>query len=150
MRLSRRFSQTRRVNAIAQERTRLEAAGVRLTELTDSNPTHFGLGHQAVHDAVARATRQTHVYEPGPKGPLKAREALAGHLGGSPDDYWLTAGTSEAYSWVFSVLTDPADAIAIPVPGYPLIEPLARLADLRTIDCRWHYLRSDGWCADSE
>jgi aspartate/methionine/tyrosine aminotransferase len=79
---------------------------------------------------------------------VAAREALAARFGGSPEDYWLTASTSEAYSWVFAATTDPGDVVAVPAPGYPLVEPLARLADLRTTDCRWHYLEPDGWCAD--
>jgi aspartate/methionine/tyrosine aminotransferase len=148
VRLSRRFEGLDRVNAITRERERLEAAGVRLTDLTDSNPTHFGLGSKAAHDAVARAAARATVYDPQPRGPLAAREALAARFGGSPDDYWLTASTSEAYSWLFALLADPGDAVAIPAPGYPLIEPLARLANLRTVECRWHYLAHDGWCVD--
>jgi aspartate/methionine/tyrosine aminotransferase len=150
VRLSRRFGQAGagQVNAIARERARLETSGAELTDLTDSNPTHFGLGSPAALEAVARAARRADKYEPDPKGPILAREALAARFGGTPDDYWLTASTSEAYSWVFAITTDPGDPIAIPAPGYPLIEPLAALADLRTLDCRWHYLPRDGWCAD--
>ena len=131
-----------------RERLCLAAAGARLTDLTDSNPTHFGLGSSLVFDAVSRAAVRARLYEPEPKGPLSAREALATHFGGDPDDYWLTSSTSEAYSWVFALLTDPGDSIAVPAPGYPLLEPLAALAGLRTIDCRWHYLPLDGWCPD--
>ncbi|MDR0592142.1 MAG: pyridoxal phosphate-dependent aminotransferase [Bifidobacteriaceae bacterium] len=136
------------MNAIARERSRLVAAGAKLTDLTDSNPTHCGLGSPAALEAVARAARRSGRYEPDPKGPLEAREALAERFGGGPDDYWLTASTSEAYSWVFAVLADPGEAVATPAPGYPLIEPLAALAGLTTLECRWHYLEPDGWCLD--
>jgi aspartate/methionine/tyrosine aminotransferase len=148
VRLSRRFVNPGAPNAVARERLRLAAAGERLTDLTDSNPTHFGLGSSLAFDAVSRAAIKARLYEPEPKGPRAAREALAAHFGGAPDDYWLTSSTSEAYSWVFSVLTDPGDSIAVPVPGYPLLEPLADLAGLRTLDCRWHYLPIDGWTPD--
>ncbi|MDR1294357.1 MAG: pyridoxal phosphate-dependent aminotransferase, partial [Bifidobacteriaceae bacterium] len=100
-------------------------------------------------DAVARAVSRSSLYAPDPRGPTAAREALAAHFGGSPADYWLTASTSEAYSWVFADLTDPGDAIAIPAPGYPLIEPLAALACVRTIAYPWHYLHPYGWWADT-
>ncbi|MDR1635239.1 MAG: pyridoxal phosphate-dependent aminotransferase [Bifidobacteriaceae bacterium] len=148
MRLSRRFARTGQTNELTLERARLERAGRPVTDLTDSNPTHFGLGSQAVSDAVARAAAAARVYQPDPKGPPVAREALAARFGGSPDHYWLTASTSEAYSWLFAVLADPGEQVAAPAPGYPLIDPLARLADLRVREVRWHYLEPDGWCLD--
>ncbi|MDR1152372.1 MAG: pyridoxal phosphate-dependent aminotransferase [Bifidobacteriaceae bacterium] len=148
-RLSRRFAGGACPNDVALTRADLEAAGVRLTDLTDSNPTHYGLGDQRALDAVARAASRATVYAPDPRGPMVAREALAARYGGSPWDYWLTASTSEAYSWVFAALTDPGDAIAIPSPGYPLIEPLAALSSVRTVTYPWHYLHPYGWWADT-
>jgi aspartate/methionine/tyrosine aminotransferase len=148
--LSSRFGDPRPPNAIARARAELTAAGAPLTDLTDSNPTHFGLGASAVLATVARAARQARTYDPEPRGPLAAREALAARYGGSPDDYWLTASTSEAYSWVFAVLTDPDDAVAIPAPGYPLLEPLAALAGISTGIYRWHYLHPHGWYVDTD
>jgi aspartate/methionine/tyrosine aminotransferase len=146
--LSERFARPARINAIARERARLEAQGAPPLDLTDSNPTRFGLCPEAAGLAVARAAGRAPIYEPDPRGPVRAREALAARFGGSPDDYWLTASTSESYSWLFAILTDPGDTVAAPAPGYPLIEPLARLANLRTVDWRWHYLATDGWVAD--
>ncbi|MDR0432987.1 MAG: pyridoxal phosphate-dependent aminotransferase, partial [Bifidobacteriaceae bacterium] len=43
----------------------------------------------------------------------------------------------------------PGQAIAIPAPGYPLIEPLAALARATTVTYRWHYLHPHGWWADT-
>jgi aspartate/methionine/tyrosine aminotransferase len=128
----------------------LEDAGVLLTDLTDSNPTHFGLGEPAALEAVARSTLRAGCYEPDPRGVPAAREALAERFGGSAADYWLTASTSEAYSWILAVLTDVGDSVAIPAPGYPLIEPLAALADVRTLAYPSHYLEPYGWYADTD
>jgi alanine-synthesizing transaminase len=47
--------------------------------------------------------------------------------GAHPDDYLLTASTSEAYSFLFKLLTDPGDTILTPTPSYPLLEHLASL-----------------------
>ena len=119
-----------------------------ITELTDSNPTRHGLTDPAVMDVVARHLDEARRYEPDPRGWRPAREALAARFGGGPDDYWLTASTSEAYSWLFAVLADPGDAATVPVPGYPLVEPLARLAGARTVPYRSVYLHPHGWELD--
>ena len=135
-------------NDLAEARLAASERGQTITELTDSNPTRHGLLDPAVMDVVARHLGEARRYEPDPRGWRPAREALAARFGGSPDDYWLTASTSEAYSWLFAVLADPGDAVAIPVPGYPLVEPLARLSGLRTVPYRSVYLDPHGWELD--
>ena len=134
-----------RVNVVAQARERAGAAGVSLRDLSDSNPTRHGLFDQAIADLVAQAARRAIRYDPDPRGVLRAREALAARFGGHPGDYWLTAGTSEAYGWLFSLLTDPGDRVAVPRPGYPLVEPLARLAGAETAGYPAYYLHPYGW-----
>ena len=138
------------LNSIAQARAALVAAGVRITDLSDSNPTRHGLLHPDILDVIARHVPDAARYEPHPRGPRPAREALAARFGGDPADYWLTSSTSEAYSWLFTLLADPGQAIAVPRPGYPLTEPLARLAGVRTTDYRLDYVHPDGWILDSE
>ena len=119
-----------------------------VTELTDSNPTRHGLMDPLVMDIVARHLDEARRYSPDPHGWRPAREALASRYGGSADDYWLTASTSEAYSWLFAVLADPGDSVAVPGPGYPLVEPLARLSGLYTVPYRSQYLHPHGWELD--
>jgi aspartate/methionine/tyrosine aminotransferase len=118
--------------------------------LADSNPTNHQLLPPQVLDAVARAAHLAGRYSPHPRGALPAREALAASFGGSPDDYWLTASTSEAYSWLFQLLADPGGRIGLPTPGYPLIEPLAALAGLGTAPYRTFYVHPSGWEFDLE
>ncbi len=136
-------------NAIARLRAQLTAQGTEVTDLTDSNPTRHGLMHPGVLEAVAKAAGRAGTYEPDPRGPVQAREALAARYGGHPDDYVLTASTSEAYGWLLALLADPGDAVAVPAPGYPLVEPLARLAAVRTVPYPVNYVHPYGWSTDT-
>ena len=94
-----------------------------LLDLTESNPTRAGLPypHDALAEALARGARAT--YDPDPRGLRSARALLAD----DPDDVILTASTSEAYSFLFKLLTDPGDRILTATPSYPLLEHLASL-----------------------
>lgn len=145
VRLSRRAAAEDTLNAISRTRATLEEDGVSLLELSDSNPTRHGLLDPGVSEVLARAASLSSGYDPDPRGPVAARAALAARFGGGPDDYWLTAGTSDAYGWLFSLLTDPGEAVAIPRPGYPLLEPLARLAGTELDDYPAYYLHPHGW-----
>ena len=98
-----------------------------LLDLTNSNPTQAGIDYplDELSEIMARAARAP--YDPQPLGIRSAREAVAEHAGCDADDVVITASTSEAYSFLFKLLTDPGDAIAIPTPSYPLLEHLAQL-----------------------
>jgi aspartate/methionine/tyrosine aminotransferase len=148
--VSRRWAPAGPVNRWSRRRAELSAAGVGVTDLTDTNPTHFGLGHPAVPEILARAARASRRYDPDPRGPRPARLALAQRYGGGPDDYWLTSSTSEAYGWLFALSADPGQQVAAPAPGYPLIEPLARHAGLTVQTYPSHYLHPYGWWLDRE
>ncbi|MDR1355393.1 MAG: pyridoxal phosphate-dependent aminotransferase [Propionibacteriaceae bacterium] len=133
------------VNDFTAASEQLRAQQVGISELTDSNPTNHNLFDPEILDVVAAATRNAGSYQPHPRGSLLAREALAANFGGSPDDYWLTASTSESYNWLFTLLADPGGRVAVPNPGYPLINPLARLAGLEQVAYRTLYLHPHGW-----
>lgn len=124
------------VNALTRERRRRGG----LLDLTVSNPTNAGLAypHEELADALARGARAS--YDPDPRGILSAREALAAELRCHPDDLVLTASTSEAYSFLFKLLTDPGDVVLTPTPSYPLLEHLAsmELVELRTFAMEFH------------
>jgi len=135
-------------NELTVARQAAVAGGAAVWDLTDSNPTRHGLTDPAVMDVLARHLDEARLYSPDPKGWRPAREALAARFGGTSDDYWLTASTSEAYSWLFTILADPGDAVGVPVPGYPLVEPLARLAGLTTVPYPSFYVHPHGWELD--
>lgn len=135
-------------NAIAAARAELAARGIGVTDLTSSNPTRHGLLHPGVLPAIGRHTHDAAHYDPLPRGPLAAREALAATYGGSPEDYFLASSTSQLYAWLVSLFADPSEAVAVPAPGYPLIPPIAQLTGARTVEYRSHYAHPHGWILD--
>lgn len=140
-------------NRLAQHRADLAAADIELTDLTDTNPTRHGLFDPAILDILARHLPRAARYEPTAAGPWPARAALAERFGGDPADYWLCASTSEAYGWLFSLYGSRdhrRPTVAIPLPGYPLIEPLAELHGLGTVGYRSWYFHPSGWELDRD
>ncbi len=132
-------------NPLSRRLSARKASGGAFLDLTVSNPTAVGLsfpedwprllmgaGDGPGH-AAAEAIRG---YDPDPRGLAAARRALAdyhherGARSSDPEDFFLTAGTSEAYSHLFKLLCEPGDAILVPRPSYPLLETLADLAGL--------------------
>ncbi len=122
-------------NPLSQAVARRRASGAPLLDLTVSNPAATGLAlpsgwPRLLADEAGRA------YAPDPKGACAAREAIAryceersGHRA-DPDDFFLTAGTSEGYSHLFRLLCEAGDAILVPRPSYPLLDALAGLSDV--------------------
>ena len=132
-------------NAVATAKAEALSDGRALIDLSDSNPTRHGLTDPLLFDVLAAHLGRAAQYLPDPKGWLPARQALADRFGGTPNQYWLTASTSEAYSWLFAALCDVGDSVATPVPGYPLIDPLARLSGVATVPYRAYYSHPSGW-----
>lgn len=130
-------------NPIAAAEADAKRRGVTLGKLNDSNPTRHGLAPALVPET----------YTADPRGQRAAREALAGFLsttyGGAavdPDRLYILSSTSEAYSWLIKLLCDAGDAVLAPKPGYPLIESIARLECVDTVE---YQLRFDGsWYID--
>jgi len=127
------------------------AAGGTLLDLTISNPTQVGLTLAGPETLSALAHPRAAEDRPDPRGLPSAREAVAAYYGarGTPVDasaIVLTSGTSESYAHLFRLLADPGDVVVVPAPGYPLIEPIARLEGL---DVASYRLRWDGaWHLD--
>lgn len=126
-------SATNRLSRALAER---REAGDAIFDLTGSNPTRVDLEYPV--DALADALRAgaTAPYVADPRGLLSARNVLAAALSTTsdevdPDDLFLLASTSEAYSYLFKLLGDPGDQIVIARPSYPLLEHIAALEGLR-------------------
>src|SRR5512134_1099925 len=93
---------------LAQKR----AAGIEIVDLTESNPTRAGFDYDEKAIVAALADPAGVVYEPSPRGLPAARAAVAGYYAGrgrtvDPGSIFLTASTSEAYSFLFKLLADP-------------------------------------------
>lgn len=134
------FSRRARWDAPVNQLTIARHGRTDLLDLTESNPTRAGIAYplDELSDALARAARAT--YSPDPLGIRSAREAVAESINTHPDDIVITASTSEAYSYLFKLLTDPGDAIATATPTYPLLEHLAsmELVELRHFPLKLH------------
>lgn len=134
------FSRRAPWNAPLNRLTLARAGRTDLLDLTQSNPTRAGIDYplDALSEALARGARER--YDPDPRGLLSAREALASSIGCDVDDLVLTASTSEAYGFLFKLLTDPGDAILTATPSYPLLEHLAamELARVHTFPLEFH------------
>jgi alanine-synthesizing transaminase len=138
--LSNRTAWPREPNALARRRLELERQGVRIVDLTVSNPTEVGLSPLGVLMPAAD------VYAPEPLGLRSARQAVARHLGCAAEQVILCASTSEAYAWLFKLLCDAGDEVAVPAPCYPLLDHLAQLESLKPVR---YPLRYDGrWNVD--
>ncbi len=120
-------------------------------DLTSSNPTGQGLlfPPEILREASADywSTRR---YRPDPFGLEAARQAIAGYytqrtppLSLGLEDIFITASTSEAYSLLFALLTEPGDNVLMPEVTYPLFEYLAAA---HHIELRPYQLdESQGW-----
>ncbi len=127
-------------------------SGRALLDLTASNPTTCGFSYDeaALHAALSPTGALR--YEPDPKGLIAARRAVAAYyeeehgVGVDPERIILTTGTSEAYSFLFRLLCEPGDEVAIAQPSYPLFEFLADIQDVRLRPFRLVY--DHGWQID--
>ena len=127
------------------------ANGKHLLDLTISNPTECGFQYdeKAIREALSGAG--VTAYEPNPKGLPSARVAVAQYYAEKgarvpAEDIFLTASTSEAYSFVFRLLCDSDAEILVPSPSYPLFDFLADIHDVRLV--RYALIYEDGWQID--
>jgi len=130
-------------------------AGARIFDLTVSNPTQVGFDYDPEEILSAMSQPQSMVYEPDPHGLPCARQSVARYYsdqGKSIDieSIFLTASTSEAYTFLFKLLANPGDEILIPQPGYPLLSYLSGLESLQHIFYPLRYVEADGWHVDLE
>lgn len=121
-------------------------------DLMQTDPTVLGLAPLA-EGAMALALVGPVAYAPEPLGLPSARAAVAAMLESegapvSPEAIALTPSTSESYAHLFRLFCNPGEAVAIPQPGYPLFEPIARAEGVET---RGYRLLWDGaWHLDRD
>lgn len=150
---SSRLKWSQRPNRLSALLTEKRLAGARVLDLTESNPTRAGLSYPQAEIMEALADTNALHYDPSPRGLESARQAVAGYYRDrgcsiDPGRILLTASTSEAYAYVFKLLTNPGDEILAPRPSYPLFE---FLAGLESVHIRQYSLRYDGvWHVDFE
>jgi len=135
-------------NRFTQAQHQLHAAGREVLDLSISNPTRVGLHYD--HEAILQSLTNPAAldYAPQPKGLLRARQAVADYYNQQvdPESLLLTTSTSEGYSFVFRLLSNPDDEVLVPKPSYPLFEFLADLQDVKLIS--YPLLYDHGWQID--
>jgi aspartate/methionine/tyrosine aminotransferase len=145
---STRTAWDRRLGTLARRVAERRAAGAAILDLTETNPTRAGLLAPADVLALLADPRGLH-YDPVAEGQAAAREAVAADYARrgfsvEPGRILLTAGTSEAYAFLFKLLCDPGDDVLVPRPSYPLFEYLATLESVSALhyplqyDGEWH------------
>jgi hypothetical protein len=147
---SRRLPASTATNAFSQVVATLKAQGAPLIDLTESNPTRVAIPYPA-DLLTSLADSAALQYDPTPFGLQDARAAVAADHARrkalvNPDDVVLTASTSEAYSWLFKLLCDPGEAVAVPRPSYPLFDQLTALESIHVHPYALTY--DDGWSID--
>lgn len=140
-----------RPNSLADLRSQKVAGGAELFDLTLSNPTKAGLSYPCDELTALLADASSREYNPDPRGLPEAREAVSSYYQArgsevSPDEIVITAGTSEAYSFLFRLLADPGECIMVPRPGYPLFDYLISLDGLVPVTLPLRYC--EGWWYD--
>jgi aspartate/methionine/tyrosine aminotransferase len=152
MRFSQRTNWNTEESELARAHRLRQQAGLPIADLTESNPTRCGFTYpRNLLDELADP--RTLVYDPQPRGILQARESICKYYGDhgamlDPSQIVLTTSTSEAYSYLFRLLSDPDGEILAVQPGYPLFDFLTDLDDVRLKAAPLVY--DDGWQIDVE
>jgi alanine-synthesizing transaminase len=126
-------------------------AGAPVLDLTGSNPTLAGFVYPEREILEAFTNRGALSYDPAPRGLPTARGAVSQYYAERGREVpasriLLTASTSEAYAYLFKLLTNPGDEVLVPRPSYPLFE---FLATMESVSVKQYALRYDGaWHVD--
>lgn len=140
-----------KTNRLADALARHRSSGRKLLDLAASNPTECGFHYDAPAIVRALCNPSALQYHPEPRGLLSARKAVSEYYAArknqvSPESLFLTVSTSEAYSYVFSLLCNPGDELLIPTPSYPLFDFLADVNDVKLT--RYPLFYDHGWHID--
>lgn len=151
MEFSRRTQWPESGNALTRLLAEKLGRGDPVIDLSESNPTRCGFDFLDSKILGPLGRQENLRYEPDPHGLVDARLAVSGYYRSkgmtvSPEQVFLTAGTSESYSFILRLLCDAGDCVLAPTPSYPLLDYLAALSDVELLKYR---LRREGsWRVD--
>lgn len=136
---------------LASRLKQLRREDAQILDLTESNPTRCGFVYddEAIRASLSRPAVMR--YDPDARGIQTARAAVCRYYEerGAPipaDRVFLTASTSEAYTYCFRLLCEPGDEILAPKPSYPLFDYLADMTDVKLVPYPLVY--DNGWQID--
>lgn len=140
-----------KANRLSAALARHQSNGRKLLDLTASNPTECGFQYNPPTIIRALCNPASLEYHPEPRGLKIAREAVSDYYAArgtqlSAEHLILTVSTSEAYSFVFRLLSNPSDELLIPTPSYPLFDFLADVNDVKLV--RYPLFYDHGWHID--
>ncbi|MCL2208287.1 MAG: pyridoxal phosphate-dependent aminotransferase [Fibromonadales bacterium] len=116
-----------------KKRSLIKELGPNIVDLTISSPMQAGISFDISGDLHFLAENPDWQFKaPDACGQLCARKAVAAYMQSDEEDIFITSSSSESYSSLFQVFCKKGDAVLTPVPGYPLIDTLAELAELKT------------------
>ena len=150
---SKRTQWTRSPNPFALELERKRQKGEAVIDLTLSNPTRCSFRYLKEDLLNALHNARGLIYEPHPQGLPEARQAVRAYYDQKGirldlNQIFLFSSTSEAYSAVFRLLTNPGDRVLIPQPSYPLLDYLIGLNDVTP--CPYQLVYRERWMMDLE
>lgn len=110
--------------------------GREIIDLTESNPTRCQFLYPKEKILKKLSSPRNILYDPSPMGNLSARQAISQYYKNKslkvlPGQIFLSASTSEAYTFLFRLLANPMERILFPRPSYPLFEFLVGLNDIK-------------------
>ena len=128
----------------------LKDQGVAIIDLSESNPTRCNFNYLTNLELLKPLTHPNNLkYNPSTQGKKEAREAIQSYYQSKCIEVdlkciFLTSSTSEAYNYIFRLITNPNDHILIPRPSYPLFNFIAELNDIE-LDYYPIQYRNDEW-----
>lgn len=122
-------------NELSRTLSLLKQDGAAVLDLTVTNPTHCGFKYLNPEILASFTSAKNLSYEPDPRGLPAAREVICAYYRRKgiqiPSDHiFITANTSEAYSFIFKLLFNAGDFLLAPQPSYPLLDYLTGLHDI--------------------
>lgn len=152
---SKRVNYTTEENKISKLLKEKKSSGVTVLDLMESNPTNarFAYDEDGILNSISKPDSLK--YAPLPKGLKQAREAVAGYykeknIEINPENIFLTSGTSEAYSFIFKLITNPDDEVLVPAPGYPLFTFIGEMELVKVKNYEFKYVEDEGWTINFE
>lgn len=127
--------------------------GIKVLDLTESNPTNSEFKYNINNILKFISNPNSEKYFPSPKGLETARIAVLKYykdknINLDIENIFLTSSTSEAYSYIFKLLTNPFDEILIPRPSYPLFSFILELESLHSKYYDLIYSNNNVWEID--
>lgn len=141
--ISNKFNGDFSENNISKKLINLKEKGIELINLIESNPTACDFIYNKELIINSFRSEKNLKYEPVPGGSYFVKEKISelNKRNISINDITLTSGTSESYSYLFKLLSNPGDNILIPKPSYPLLDILC---ELESLEIRYYNLVFNG------